>query len=303
MVNEKEMGASVASRLKHRFVYALIFLGGRWLAYLFLYPLVLFYTLMPSIRAKARPYVSRRFGVSRGPAFFKHVYLLNLTFAKTLADRAALGILGRVEIHSSDADRALCRDLLSRGNGLVLVTAHCGCWQMAAANVDFIAAPKYVLYYKNPKDNDKMVHEHAGKKAPFTLINPAGPLGGVVEMMAALRGGSALCAMGDRVFGKPDNSVSVPFLGAPVRLPYSFYRIAAAQRAPVMMLFFPWLGGGKFGAEIAAVLDVPECGPDKENYRFCAERFAGALEEFCRKYPYQFFNYFDLWENTHGENH
>ena len=54
-------GASLASRFKHRFIYALIFVGGRFLAYLFLYPLVLVYTLYPSIRAKSRVYIQKRF--------------------------------------------------------------------------------------------------------------------------------------------------------------------------------------------------------------------------------------------------
>lgn len=291
-------GASLASRFKHRFVYALIFIGGRFLAYLFLYPLVLAYTLSPSIRRKSRAYIQRRFSPRSAWQFFKHAYRLNLTFSRTLTDRAALGILGRVDIVSSQEDRALCQRLADEHKGIIMLSAHCGCWQQAAASIDFFNAPKYIVYYRNPKDNDKMVHEHRSTKAPFTFINPAGPLGGVVEMMAALRHGGVLCAMGDRTFGSAGNSLRARFLGGSVAFPYSFYRLAACTGAPVAVMFFPWLGKGRFGAEIAEVFTVPDLGPDKQKYAPYAQKFADALEAFCVKYPYQFFNYYNFWETN-----
>ena len=294
-------GASLASRFKHRFVYGLIWIGGRFLAYLFLYPLVLVYTLFPSIRRKSRAYIQKRFAPSGFFTFFKHAYKLNLTFARTLTDRAALGILGRADIVSNAKDRTLCQQLADQHRGVIMLTAHCGCWQQAAASLNFFNARKYLVYYRNPKDNDKMVHEHRSQGAPFTFINPASDFGGVVEMMNALHSGGVLCAMGDRTFGSPKNSLAVRFLGGTVRLPYSFYRLAACTGAPVAVMFFPWLGKGRFGAEIADVFTVPDLGPSKEAYLPYAQKLADALETFCVKYPYQFFNYYDFWENVYAD--
>lgn len=295
-------GASLASRFKHRFIYGLIWAGGRVLAYLFLYPLVLVYTLSPSIRRKSRAYIQQRFAPGSAWQYFKHAYKLNLTFAHTLVDRAALGILGKADIVSCDKDRALCQQLADRGHGVIMLTAHCGCWQQAAASMNFFQAPKYVVYYRNPKDNDKMVHEHRGKKAPFTFINPAADFGGVVEMMSALRTGGVLCAMADRTFGAQNNSLPVRFLGGTVNVPYSFYRLAACTGAPVAVMFFPWLSRGRFGAEIAEVFTVPDLGPSKQAYLPYAQKFADALERFCVKYPYQFFNYYDFWETCDADH-
>lgn len=295
---KENTGKSLASRFKHRFMYALIFIGGRKLAYAFLYIIVFFYTASPSVGRKARAYVSRRFRPKNKWEFFKHTYLLNLTFGRTLVDRAALGILGRVTVQSTDEERELCRRLCARGKGLILLTGHCGAWHMAVNLIDFIPVKKNVLYYKNPKDNDKTVAEHSGRQADFSFINPGGPLGGVVEMMAALQKGEAVCAMGDRVFGDPKNVVEADFLGGKIRVPYSFYRICAAAGAPAAVVFFPWLGAGRFSSWTAAHFDVPDYGPAKENYAPYAQQFVDALEAFCIKYPYQFFNYFDLWEDS-----
>lgn len=296
--HKENTGRSLASKLKHRFMYALIFTGGRGLAYLFLYIVVLFYSLSPAVSAKSRAYITRRFQPKSKWDFFKHAYRLNLTFGRTLVDRAALGILGRTEVSSTEEERELCRRLLAEGKGLILLSAHAGCWQLAVNLLDFLPVKKHVLYYRSPKDNDKTVAEHSGRPAPFAFINPAGPLGGVVEMMAALQKGEALCAMADRVFGDEKNAVTASFLGGRIRVPYSFYRLAAATGAPITVMFFPWEGRGRFATRTAGVLRVPELGAARENYAAFAQQFVDALEEFCIQYPYQFFNYFDLWENA-----
>jgi len=295
----EETGKSIASRLKHRFVYGLIWLGGRRAAYLFLYILAGVYSCFPSVVKKSSAYISRRFSPKNKFQFWKHTYLLNLTFGKTLVDRAALGILGKTEVTSTQEERDLFIRLSGGKKGLIALTAHVGCWQMATyLMTHFLNVPVNVLYYRNPKDNDKTIAQHQGQKSPYTFINPAGELGGVVEMMSALWRGEVVCGMGDRVFGNEKNAVTVSFLGGKIRVPYSFYRLASATGAPIILVFCPWQECGRFETWTFPVMEVPSLPPSKENYVRFAQQFAGALEEFCIKYPYQFFNYFDLWENV-----
>lgn len=296
--SKENTGRSLGSKLKHRFMYALIFVGGRRLAYAFLYIVVFFYSISPAVSKKSRAYVTRRFRPHSKWEFFKHTYLLNLNFGCTLIDRAALGILGKITVNSTEEERTLCRTLCGQGKGLILLTAHCGAWHAAVNLIDFIPVKINVLYYRNPQDNDKTVAEHSGKDARFSFINPAGPLGGIMDMMAALQRGEAVCAMADRVFGDPKNTVEADFLGGKIRVPYSFYRLAAATGAPAAAIFFPRLGAGRFETWTASHFSVPDLGPAKEAYAPFAQQFVDALEEFCIKYPYQFFNYFDLWEES-----
>ena len=299
---EENTGKSIASRFKHQFVYALIALGGRGLAYLFLYPLVFCYCLYPSVRAKSRAYLTRRLGAHSPWKFFKHTFRLNLTFGRCLVDRAALGITGKAEFISSPQMRQKCEELVAQGKGVIMLTAHVGCWQSAVNCMQFLHKPMHVLYYRNPKDNDKLVAEHKGGETPFTLINPAGPLGGVPEMMSALRRGEIVCAMADRVFGNPQNALETSFLGGIWRVPYSFYRLAAVTQAPIVIAFFPWEGRGKLGSWVFEPIYVPDAGPQKQHYQPQAQQFMDALTQFCIKYPYQFFNYFDGWKEYETRN-
>ena len=288
-------GKSIASKFKHKFVYSLIYLGGRSLAYAFLYPLVLIYCLKKAVKDKSRAYINRRFKPQSKTEFFKHTYKLNLTFGKTLIDRAALGILGSTHFISDENARLACESLIKSNKGIIMITAHTGCWQSAVNCLGFLNKPINILYYRNPKDNDKTVAQHSGKQAPFKLINPAGPLGGVPEMLGALNRGEIVCAMADRVFGNPKNCLKADFLGGKVKVPYSFYRIAALTGAPVITAFFPWAGKGRLSSMVFEPFYIEDCGPAKENYQKYAQQFIDRLTEFCIKYPYQFFNYFDWW--------
>ena len=295
--HEEKTGRSMASRFKHRFVYVLISLGGRTLAYWFLYPLVLVYCLHKSVRDKSRAYITRRFAPTTKWDFFKHTFRLNLTFGRTLVDRAALGILGNTQFDSDSQTRQMCEELVKQNKGILLLTAHVGCWQSAVNCLQFLNKPMHILYYRNPKDNDKTVAQHRGEKAPFTFINPAGPLGGVPEMMAALKRGEIVCAMADRVFGNPQNAVEVDFLGGKIHVPYSFYRLAAATGAPIVIAFFPWEGKGRLSGWVFQPFAVQDQGPQKQHYQPYAQQFIDYLTQFCIKYPYQFFNYFDGWND------
>ena len=294
---EENTGRSIASRLKHRFVYVLIAVGGRSLAYGFLYPLVFVYCLHKSVRDKSRPYIMRRFAPKTKWAFFKHTFRLNLTFGRTLVDRAAFGILGNTQFASDPQARQMCERLVKQGKGILLLTAHVGCWQSAVNCMQFLNKPMHILYYRNPKDHDKTVAEHSGKKSPFTFINPAGPLGGVPEIMAALGRGEIVCAMADRVFGNSQNAVEAEFLGGKIQVPYSFYRLAGATGAPIVVAFFPWQGKGKLSSWVLEPIFVQDKGARKECYQPYAQQFIDGLTQFCIKYPYQFFNYFDWWND------
>lgn len=122
-------------------------------------------------------------------------------------------------------------------------------------------------------------------------------------MMGALNRGEIVCAMADRVFGNPQNALDVQFMGGTWSVPYSFYRLAAVTQAPIVIAFFPWKGRGKLGSWVLDPIYVPDEGPKKQHYQKYAQLFMDALAQFCIKYPYQFFNYFDGWNDDETTNH
>jgi lauroyl/myristoyl acyltransferase len=207
-----------------------------------------------------------------------------------------LGILGPRSLKVNLAGQDELAALLAEGRGLVLVTAHVGCWQLAMSSLSVLDTPVNVLMHRAEGDLDRQFYEHGAGGAPYGIIDPAGYLGGALEMLQVLKHGEVLCIMGDRVMGGEGGTVSVDFLGDPVELPFSPYKLASATGAPVAVIFPYRTDEGGYALQVARVIRVPEqLGRKSSAYRPFAAEFAAALEQFVADHPYQFFNFFDMW--------
>ena len=287
---------SFGSRFQHWIFYAVIGRFGRGAAQALLRLVVLWYVgFRPSVRGRTGPYLRRRFPGRGAFGRLRDSYRLSLAFGKVLVDRAALGILGPGPGPAPE-DRVRLQALLAEGRGLILVTAHVGAWQGAMANLAGLEVPVSLLIHRDGGDVDKQFFEHRPGAPPFTLLDPGGYLGSTLEMLQVLNQGGVLCIMGDR--GQGAGTVPVDFLGAPVPLPFSPYKLASATGAPIAVIF-PLDCQGRTPLQLARVIRVPgHLGRSAAAYRPYAQQFCQALEAFVEEHPYQFFNFYDMWTSA-----
>ncbi len=288
---------SIGSRWQHGFFYSLIRLAGRRAAYGMLLFVVLYYVLFrPSARNRSRPYLERRFPGRNAVSRLWDSYRISLEVGKALVDRAVLGILGPGQFTVGHAGEEVLARLAGEGRGLILLTAHVGCWQAAMANLGLLQTPIHLVIRREEGDVDLHYFEHGSGAAPYRIIDPAGPLGGALDMLQVLKDGEVLCIMGDRAMGGDRSTVAVDFLGGAVQLPFTPYMLASATGAPVAVIFPYKSGPGSYALLLSKVIRVPEnLGRAPEAYRPHAEEFVRALEDFVEAHPYQYFNFFDMW--------
>ncbi|TFG61085.1 MAG: lipid A biosynthesis acyltransferase [Deltaproteobacteria bacterium] len=288
---------SIGSRWQHQFFYTLIRLAGRRAAHVLVVFVALYYVLFrPSVRARSRPYLSRRFPGRNGLLRLWDSYRITVEIGQVLVDRAALGILGPGQLTVRHSGREDLLEQVREGRGVILVTAHAGCWQFAIEGLHMLETPVSLLLHREEDDVDLHIFEHRGEDAAFRIIDPAGPLGGALEMLQVLKHGEVLCIMGDRAMGGDRSTVEVAFLGGRVRVPFIPYQLASTTGAPVVVIFPYKSGPGNYSLQVAEVIRVPEdLGRTPEAYRPYAEAFIRALEGFVEERPYQFFNFFDMW--------
>lgn len=291
---------SVGSKVQHNIFYAIIRFGGHRAAYALLNCVALYYTLFrPAIRKKADPYLTRRFKTQNPFRKLFNAYRIYVGLGKALIDRAALGIKGPEHMRIECPDRDVLKDLIGEGRGLVLLTAHVGCWQAAMSALDSLNTPVSLLLHREEGDVDLHYFEHNGGRAPFSIIDPEGYLGGVLEMMGALKRGEVLSIMGDRVFGDTRGTLPADLLGSPVRVPLSPFKLGSATGAPIAVLFSHKSGPDSYELTVEDVMRVPrEAGRPEEMFRPYAARFARCLESYVERHPYQFFNFFDMWNEN-----
>jgi predicted LPLAT superfamily acyltransferase len=295
--NNDWSGRSIGSDWQHQFFYLAIRLGGRRLAYFMLYLVAAYYVLCrPLARQRASHYLSRRFPGCSGVRRLCHCYLLILEFGKVLVDRAVVGILGPDTFEVSLDGRDELLKLRDENRGMILMTAHVGCWQVAMSALEFLQSPVNMLMRREDGDLDRHYYEHAGIPCPFNVIDPTGYLGGTLEMMGALKQGQIVSVMGDRLFGSDKSSIRSKFLGADVTIPFSAYKLASATEAPVVVFFTRKDGPKSYQVELAKVIRVPQLkGRKAETFEPFAKEFVDVLEEFTTRHPYQFFNFYNMW--------
>lgn len=283
----------IGSSRQHAFFYWLIRLGGRTRAIHISWVATLWYTLFyPSIRKRCRYYLNRRFPDRTGPLQrFRDTYHLVRTYGETLVDMLVLRILGPTALSAESPTRADLRDIAQKPEGFVLLHAHAGCWQVGMSTLGEFEKPISIVMIPEPKTVallDKRVAE---------MIDPRTGLPGVMLMTQALLRGDVVTMMGDRTFGDEQNTVPANFLGGEILLPITPYRLASATGVPIVVMMAPRTGKRTYEMRLAGIIHVPPgLGKNSEKYRPYAQEYANCLEKFVGEFPWQFYNFYDLWE-------
>jgi predicted LPLAT superfamily acyltransferase len=289
---------SVGKRWQFAFFAMLLRVGGRRLAYLFMYLVVAWYVLLrPFVRRRCRYYLDRRFPAVRNPLVrLWHDYRRIEALGESLIDRAAFGLLGPRALHMDFPEGLRLQELLEEGRGLIVLNSHVGCWQVAMSAFHYLRTRVSIVIHQQAADIDPRWFHGAGREVPFSIIDPAQPMGGVLQMIAALKENQILGLMGDRVFGNDPNTLPAVFLGAPVHFPVSPYRLASMQGTPIAVVFSHKTGFSSYRIELAHVIRVPAgLGRGNEAYAPYVQQMADALETFVAAHPWQFFNFHDMW--------
>lgn len=268
-------------------------------AYLLLEAVCLHYLLFDrEAVASALAYTQKRFPQDRGWKQFWHVHRLFVNQGRQLIDRHAISQNPQLFRYHQISSGGAFEVLQDSARGVVLLTSHAGNWQVALRQMGHLK--KEISIVARPEDNAAVRNSlQMGMEAkPVQFIDPQGYLGGVLEIMEALRQGRVVCMMGDRHYGF--DSVEVPFLGSPAHFPYGAFHVAAASGCPVVPLLTYKTSEREYNAHLSHVW-YPVCGAGgskKEQLQKWVSQYVKLLEEFVEKNPYECFLFHNVWVQT-----
>jgi len=266
-----------------------------------------FLLFAPASRRASSDYLRRALG---RPARWRDLYQHFFTFAATIHDRIYLVNrrfdLFDFEVHGEDT----LRRLLADGNGLFLIGAHLGSFE--------------VIHALGRKDPDlciaMVMHEDNAQKinAMLAAINPQaahdiiglGHVDSMLKVREHLDRGCAIGMLADRTPGN-DTLYPVQILGANVNLPGGPFRMAALLQRPVVFMTGLYLGGNRYAihfdtladfstsadADAATTATITTARDQRDAaLQTAITRYAALLDQYCRKAPYNWFNFFDFWQ-------
>lgn len=268
-------------------------------AYGLLYFVCFHYLLFDRTAVRAAlAYISKRF-LNEG--FLKrrlHVYRLFVSQGKQLIDRyAAISGLEVFDIQLKGYSQL--KEMLSDSKqGMILLTAHVGNWQIVMTVLKKLNRRVYLLM--RPEDNQAVSRalRISDGQEYIKIISPEQHLGGILEVMKVLKEGNIVSIMGDRKY--EFKAFGVDFLGEKAWFPYSAFSIAAAAGYPIVALLSAKLSIRGYEADVSHVFKpCYEKGADKRaQLKAWVQKFALLLEDYVRQYPYQCFLFHDVWKEN-----
>jgi predicted LPLAT superfamily acyltransferase len=270
---------------------------GRSVASLFLYPITLYFYLTSSVTRKAsREFLRRVLG--RDPSGLE-VFRHHRYFAATILDRIYL-LLGResqFNIETFNAEEVLA--YIEKGQGCLLFGAHLGSFEVLRATGVHHYHDTFELRILMHEEQNQSITEFLNVLAPEVAktVLPIGRPDTMLRAKECLDGGGMVAMLADRAI-EDDKHIRCQFMGETASFPKGPASLALALKVPVFTCFGLYLGGNRYQIHFDLLTDVPDV--KREDRPQAIEeftcRYATTLEQYARKAPYNWFNFYDFWQ-------
>lgn len=182
---------------------------------------------------------------------------------------------------------------------LVLWMSHLGNWEVACHALKGYRVPLTLVLGKRPGERVEAVQKadlaRRGIKAVY--VSDDKDLG-VLEVAKALKAGEVVAVSGDRLFDESQRAVTVTFLGRACRVPAGPYVLSLLGEADIVPIF--GMREGRLSYRFIALKPRRVRASDRAGreaaMREAAQTCFADLEAMVKRYPEQWYNFFDYFE-------
>ena len=234
-------------------------------------------------------------------SFFK-VYKSYYTFGQILLDKTiVLAGMNNKFTYTFEGEEYLLQ-ISEAGKGGLLIGAHMGSWDMAGFLLNRLNNRVNIIIYDAEHGNikDYLAKTYGGneidERVNFIAIKE--DLSHLIEMRNALRKGELITMLGDRLI-ENHKSFRLNFMGMEATFPAGPFHIATRFDVPVSFVFT--MKDTKshyhfYASSPKKYKNVAGTGNEEDDMKILIKDYIALLEFYVRKYPDQWFNFFDFWE-------
>lgn len=285
-------GKSKGTVLGYRIFVFLIRKAGIKSAYFLLYFVASYYFLFLKKSNKVNFYYFRerlRYSYFQSK---KMVFKSYYTFGQTIIDKVSISAGLRNKFTYEFDGIEILKRLLAEKKGGVLISAHVGNFEIAEHFFGDIDLDFQINLVTTDLEHSAIKNylESVTQKSAVKFIIIKDDLSHIFEINAALANNELVCFTGDRYF-EGTKSLSENILGKEAHFPAGPFLIASRLKVPVVFVYVmkePNLHYHLYARE-ATVKHRDEKGLLKE--------YVKSVETIVQKYPLQWFNYFDFWND------
>jgi predicted LPLAT superfamily acyltransferase len=243
----------------------------------------------------SRPILSfyrQRLGFSALKTYW-YLYKNYFCFGQTLIDKFVI-MSGQLEAFTFNFDGSHhLRQIIAEGKGGILLSAHAGNWEAAGQLFSHLNTPLNIVMYDGEEANIKQYLEGAVNRY-FRVIFVKNDLSHIFKINEALLANEIVCMHADR-FLPGNKTITTDFFGALAAFPEGPFIMALKFRVPVA-----YVHAFKDTATHYHFYSTPLKRFNPKDYcvQDLAADYVENLEARVRRYPEQWFNYYDFWQTS-----
>jgi predicted LPLAT superfamily acyltransferase len=244
-------------------------------------------------------YFRRRHGFRALKAFCM-TYRNHFLFGQMILDRFAVYAGQRKGFRFENPDKELFLEMMRREGGCIIAASHVGNPELCG----------YLLFQQTKRMNSlvfggeaEVVQRYRAEALGSNNVRliPVGEdLSHVFLIHEALTGGEMLIVPCDRFFGS-GRTLECTFLNAKARFPTGAFALARRYEVPVIALFVVKVTAARYRIHVLPVAPRQEeegAGLSRrEQVDAMTRSFVAVLERMVRRYPEQWFNFYDFWND------
>ena len=284
----KSKGAVLGYKI---FIFFIQKLGIR-AAYVLLYLVALYYFLF-SIKGRNASfyYFHKRLGYTKLKSFIS-VYISYYNFGKTIIDKFAISSGLRDKFTFEFDGEHHINEIVKEKKGGILISAHVGNFEISQYCFTLLDQHSEINLVTTDNEHSaiKDYLDSVSLKSSMKFIIIKDDMSHIFNINNALRNNELVCFTGDRYF-EGSKILKEELLGKETNFPAGVFMLASRLKVPVIFLY---------------IMKEP-----KLHYHFYAEKanfknreaqgllnqYTQSMERKLKKYPYQWFNYYDFWND------
>lgn len=220
-------------------------------------------------------------------------WLNHYRFAQVIVDRFAMyaGKRFRMEMDGyGEFD-----SLNGSDRGFMIINSHVGSFELAGYTLPSDRKRINALVFGGETESVMMHRENMFSRTNIRLIPISSDISYLFTLSTALAGGEIVTMSGDRCI-PGSRTIRCSFLGQEAEFPLGPYALAVSREVQVLAMFVIKVSAKEYRLLVRKVQPQESTGGAGRQADL-ARAFVSILEETVRKYPEQWFNFYDFWKS------
>lgn len=272
------------------FIFLIKKLGVR-AAYGLLYFVAFYYVFFAGQSTRAIYYYFRKRLGCTWPKSLLSIYKSYFVFGKTIIDKAAIssGLKNRFT-HECDGVENII-ELLDKKQGGIMISAHVGNFEIAEFFFEDIDTRSQISLVTTDAEhqNIKEYMEKVTMRSKVKFILVKNDMSHIFEINNALSNGELVCFTGDR-YMRDQKVMTETLMGKKANFPAGPFLLASRLGVPVLFVYVMKETNKHYH------LYARQAKAKNRDAQGLLKEYTQSVEWMLKKYPLQWFNYFDFWE-------